>query len=46
MNTKLKNLFFAEQNASILFNEIENRNLILAGKSEKELNTEIFNLAF
>jgi Xaa-Pro dipeptidase len=46
MDFKLKNLFFAEQNASILFNEIENRNLIVAGKSEKELNIEVFNLAF
>jgi Xaa-Pro dipeptidase len=46
MDSKLKNLFFAEQNACILFNEIENRNLILAGKSEKELNFEIFDLAF
>ncbi len=46
MNPKLKNLYFAEQNASILFNEIENRNLIEAGKSEKELNIEIFDLAF
>lgn len=46
MDSKLKNLFFAEQNAFILFQEIESRNLIVAGKSEKELNIEIFNLAF
>ncbi|MFN5415589.1 MAG: M24 family metallopeptidase [Flavobacteriia bacterium] len=46
MDTKLKNLLFAEQNAFVLFNEIEIRNLIVAGKSEKELNIEIFNLAF
>ncbi|MES2590111.1 MAG: M24 family metallopeptidase [Bacteroidota bacterium] len=46
MSEKLKNLFFAEQNAFILFQEIEIRNLIVAGKSEKDLNIEIFDLAF
>jgi len=46
MNSKLTNLRLAEQNANDLFNEIETRQLIQAGKTEKELNIEIFNLAF
>ncbi|CAN5279430.1 M24 family metallopeptidase [soil metagenome] len=39
------NLIEAEEKAARLFSEIENRGLIAAGKSEKELNTEIFELA-
>lgn len=41
----LKNLIFSEEKAKALFFEIENRGLIVAGKSEKTLNTEIYNLA-
>jgi Xaa-Pro dipeptidase len=43
---KLQQLLDAEQKANDLFNEIETRQLIQAGKTEKELNIEIFNLAF
>ena len=45
MNDIKLNLIEAEKKAAYLFNEIENRNLIIPGKSEKELNSEIFNLA-
>lgn len=44
--SKLQHLIEAERKATQLFQEIESRNLIVAGKSEKELNIEIFNLAF
>lgn len=44
-DTKAK-LLEAEAKALHLFNEIENRNLIVAGKSENQINTEIYNLAF
>lgn len=46
MNDIKQNLIEAEKKAANLFNEIENRGLIIPGKSEKELNSEIFNLAF
>jgi Xaa-Pro dipeptidase len=46
MNSKLNKLIEAEKKAAFLFSEIEKRNLILPGKSEKELNQEIFELAF
>ncbi len=41
---KLK-LIDAEKKADNLFSEIERRNLIVAGKSERDLNNEIFSLA-
>jgi Xaa-Pro dipeptidase len=41
--TKLKD---AEDKALQLFTAIENRGLIVAGKSEHDLNNEVFNLAF
>ena len=44
MNT-IELLIEAEENAILLFAEIENRGLIQAGKSENKLNTEIFELA-
>lgn len=44
MNT-FELLIEAEENAILLFAEIENRGLIQAGKSENKLNTEIFELA-
>ncbi len=40
------NLIKAELLANQLFDEVEKRNYIIAGKSEKQLNTEIYNLAF
>jgi Xaa-Pro dipeptidase len=39
-------LIEAEQKAGQLFKAAEDRNLVIAGKSEKELNTEILQLAF
>ena len=45
MKNALENLIEAEEKASILFEELEKRNLVQAGKTEKELNTEVFNLA-
>lgn len=42
----LEKLIEAESKASFLFKEIQNQNLIIAGKSEKSINTEIFELAF
>ncbi|RKR15153.1 metallopeptidase family M24 [Maribacter vaceletii] len=42
----ITNLIEAEEKASELFVQIEEKGLIVPGKSEKELNTEIFNLAF
>ncbi len=44
MNT-IELLIEAEENAMLLFAEIENRGLIQAGKTENKLNTEIFELA-
>jgi Xaa-Pro aminopeptidase len=41
----VESLINAEELAIQLFNEIENRGLIQAGKSENKLNTEIFELA-
>jgi Xaa-Pro aminopeptidase len=46
MERKIESLILAEEKANQLFQEIENRKLIVAGKSEKELNVEVFNLAF
>jgi Xaa-Pro aminopeptidase len=45
MNEVKLNLIKAEKIAVDLFKEIENRNLIIAGKDEETLNKEIFNLA-
>ncbi|MBN08932.1 MAG: aminopeptidase [Flavobacteriaceae bacterium] len=45
MNDIKINLIEAEKKAANLFNEIEKRGLIIAGKSEKKLNGEIFDLA-
>ena len=46
MKDQFLNLIEAEDKASKLFSEIENRNLISPGKSENTLNNEIFNLAY
>ncbi|AGC75173.1 metallopeptidase family M24 [Nonlabens dokdonensis] len=45
MKNSLVELQKAEEKAAQLFREIENRELISAGKSEKQINTEIFLLA-
>ena len=45
MSKDLKELIDAENNAAKLFQEIENRNLISAGKTEKEINDSIYSLA-
>ena len=39
-------LIDAEKKANFLFKEIENKGLIIEGKTEKQLNTEVLNLAF
>ncbi len=44
--TTIYNLVEAEKKAALLFQTIENRQFIVEGKSEKQLNTEIYNLAF
>lgn len=46
MNPALDQLIEAERKAEILFKTIEDRGLIVAGKTEKQLNTEVFDLAF
>lgn len=46
MTEEIKQLITVEKKAAYLFNTIEDRNLIIEGKTEKQLNTEIFNLAF
>ena len=46
MNSNLKNLIEAEKKAAKLFREIELRNLMVPGKSENQINTEIFDLAY
>lgn len=46
MDITKKKLIEAERKAEALFTEIENRGLLVAGKSEKELNREIFDLAY
>ncbi|WP_213520135.1 M24 family metallopeptidase [Nonlabens sp.] len=45
MTTTLKELQKAEEKAALLFQEIEKRQLIRAGRTEKEVNTDIFELA-
>ena len=46
MNSVKQKLIEAEEKALILFQEIQNRELICVGKSEHTLNKEIFDLAF
>lgn len=45
MDTVLKNLLDAEVKANQLFEEIDRRGIIKAGRTEKEINTDIFDLA-
>ncbi|MDG1332262.1 MAG: M24 family metallopeptidase [Crocinitomicaceae bacterium] len=42
----LQHLIEAEKKAAQLFQEIENRGIVSAGKTEKELNKEVMELAF
>lgn len=44
--TVKQNLIEAEQKAFQLFTKIEELKLVLPGKTEKELNTEVYNLAY
>tara|TARA_B100000902_G_C27291407_1_gene907347 strand:- start:1319 stop:1993 length:675 start_codon:yes stop_codon:yes gene_type:complete len=46
MNEAKLRLIEAEKKASLLFDQISNRGLICPGKSENELNDNIFNLAY
>ena len=46
MNSSTKKLIEAEKKALFLFQEIEKRGLIIPGKTEKNINTQIYNLAF
>ena len=46
MSGSLTQLIDAENKAERLFQEIENRNIIQSGKTEKEINNEIYDLAF
>ncbi|MDA8558643.1 aminopeptidase P family protein [Flavobacteriaceae bacterium] len=46
MDLTLKNLVEAEKKAQQLFNEIENKNILIAGNSENRINELIFELAF
>lgn len=41
MNSAISNLIEAEKKAAELFSEIENRGLIIAGKSEKDMTNYI-----
>lgn len=45
MTNALLELQNAEKKAAILFQEIESRNIIRAGATEKQINTEVFQLA-
>jgi len=46
MASTIEKLMDAEAKATQLFQEIESRNIIAAGRTEKEINTSIYNLAF
>ena len=46
MSGSLTQLIDAENKAERLFQEIENRNIIKSGKTEKQINNEIYSLAF
>jgi len=46
MSNPLQSLIEAEEKAEILFQQIEERQLVNAGKTEKELNNQVYELAF
>jgi Xaa-Pro dipeptidase len=46
MHSNIKKLIEAEEKAELLFQQIEARNFVAAGKDEKTLNNEVYQLAF
>ena len=46
MSHELAQLIVAEKKASELFKEIETRGIIHAGKTENDINKDIYDLAF
>jgi Xaa-Pro dipeptidase len=46
MNKTLEKLIDAENKAKVLFQEIEKRELVVEGTSERKLNTQVFDLAY
>lgn len=46
MTEQVRQLILAEEKAAKLFEEIEKRGIITAGKTEKELNVEVMKLAY
>ena len=46
MSTSLESLIIAEKKAAFLFKEIEIRQLIQPGKTERELNNDVYQLAY
>ena len=46
MQSTIENLIAAEEKAALLFQQIEARALVIAGKDEKTLNKEVYQLAF
>jgi len=46
MTEQIRQLILAEEKAAILFKEIDLRGIIIPGKTEKELNSEVMELAF
>ena len=46
MKNTIQNLMLAEKKASQLFKEIELRDLLIPGKTEKEINKSVFELAY
>ena len=46
MSTSLESLIIAEKKAAFLFKEIEFRQLIQPGKTERELNNDVYQLAY
>lgn len=46
MTSPLQHLIDAEKKAAYLFEEIENRKIVSVGKTEKELNDEVMEMAF
>ena len=46
MSKAINLLIEAEQKAATLFREIENSQLIRPGKTEREINQEVYDMAF
>lgn len=46
MTEQVRQLILAEEKAAKLFEEIENRKIIIPGKTEKELNVDVMKMAF